>query len=236
MGQSIDDPRILRGMTRLLETRRKRLDAGETSLGWKVGFGAPAPMARLGITKPLIGFMMEKSRVAPGAAVSLRGWTKPIAEPEIAIHFGRDLSGEVSADEAKAAIAGLGPAIELVDLDGPADDPDVILTGNIFHRRVALGAPSSAQAGAKLDGLTGRVFRRSVEAEATSDLEANTGKLIDIARNVAATLGAFGEKISAGEVLIAGSVVLPIVLEADETSVAFALEPIGRISIGFSRA
>ncbi len=236
MSHAIDDPRILAGMTRQLEARRKRLDAGETPLGWKVGFGAPAALARLGITKPLVGFMMQKSRVEPGATVELGGWTKPIAEPEIAIHFGRDLTGDISADEAKAAIAGLGPAIELVDLDGPADDPEIILEGNIFHRRVALGAPSAACAGAKLHGLTGRVFRRGAEAAATSDLEANTGRLIDIVRNVAATLGAFGEKISAGEVLIAGSVVLPVVLEADETDFAFELEPVGRVGVRLARA
>ena len=236
MSHAIDDPRLIAGMTRQLEARRKRLDAGEMPLGWKVGFGAPAVLARLGIAKPLVGFMMQQSRVEPGAAVELGGWTKPIAEPEVAIHFGRDLSGEISAEEAKAAIAGLGPAIELVDLDGAADDPAVILAGNIFHRRVALAAPSAAYAGAKLDGLTGRVFRRGAEAAATSDLEANTGRLIDIVRNVAATLDAFGEKISAGEVLIAGSVVAPVVLEADEDDFAFELAPVGRVSVRFARA
>lgn len=235
MSHAIDDRRVLSGMTRQLEARRKRLDAGEMPLGWKVGFGAPAALARLGIGKPLVGFMMQQSRVDPAAAAQLGGWTKPIAEPEVAIHFGRDLTGEISADEAKAAIAGLGPAIELVDVDGAADDPETILAGNIFHRRVALGTPSAAYAGGKLDGLTGRIYRRGAEAAATSDLEANTGRLIDIVRNVAVTLGAFGEKISAGEVLIAGSVVLPVILEVDETRFAFALEPIGRIEVGLTR-
>jgi 2-keto-4-pentenoate hydratase len=235
MRRAIDDPRVFAGMTRQLEARRRRLDAGERPLGWKVGFGAPAVLTRLGIANPLVGFMMQTGRVEPGAAVELGGWTKPIAEPEVAIHFGRHLSGAINADEAKAAIVGLGPAIELVDLDGPADDPAVILAGNIFHRRVALGAPSAAFAGAKLDGLTGRVFRRGAEVAATSDLEANTGRLIDIVRNVAATLGAFGEKISAGEVLIAGSVVLPVVLETDEDNFAFELEPVGRIGVELAR-
>jgi 2-keto-4-pentenoate hydratase len=79
------------------------------------------------------------------------------------------------------------------------------------------------------------VFRRGAEAATTSDLEANTGRLIDIIRNVAATLGAFGEKISAGEVLIAGSVVLPVMLETDEDNFAFELAPVGRVSVGFAR-
>ena len=48
--------------------------------------------------------MMQQSRVDPGAAVELGRWIKPIAEPEIAIYFGRDLAGEISADAAKAAL------------------------------------------------------------------------------------------------------------------------------------
>src|SRR5438067_3521539 len=38
-----------------------------------------------------------------------------------------------------AAIAALGPAIELADLNPPPDDVEVVLAGNIFHRRVILG-------------------------------------------------------------------------------------------------
>jgi 2-keto-4-pentenoate hydratase len=235
MSHAIDDPRLIAGMTRQLEARRKRLDAGEAPLGWKVGFGAPAVLARLGIAKPLVGFMLQSGRVEPGATVALRGWTKPIAEPEIAIHFGRDLRGDVGADEARAAIAGLGPAIELVDLDRPADDVETILAGDIYHRHVVLGPTGSAYAGAKLDGLTGRVYRRGAMVESPSDLEANTGGLIDIVRHVAHLLDGFGEQISAGEVLIAGSVVLPVILEPDEDNFAFELAPIGRISVGFAR-
>jgi 2-keto-4-pentenoate hydratase len=178
--------------------------------------------------------MLQSSRVEPGATVKLGGWTKPIAEPEIAIHLGRDLSGDVCADEARAAIAALGPAIELVDLDQPPDEVEAILAGNIFHRRVVFGPGSSAHAGAKLDGLSGRIFRRGAEAQSTSELEANTGRLIDIVRHMARVLGSFGEQLRAGEIIIAGSVVLPLVIEADEDNIAFALDPIGRVSVGLA--
>lgn len=225
------DSRIMRGMARQLEVRRQRLAAGEKPLGWKVGFGAPAALARLGIERPLVGFMMQGSRVEPGAEVKLRGWTKPIAEPEIAIHLGREVEGQVGAEEARAAVAALGPAIELVDLDRPPDDVEAILADNIFHRNVVLGPASTAHAGAKLDGLTGRVFRRGVETQSVSALEANTGRLVDIVADVARTLALFGEKLRAGEIIIAGSVVLPVVLEADEKAFEFALAPIGRVGV-----
>ena len=54
-------------------------------------------------------------------------------------------------------------------------------------------------------------------------------------RHVADLLAAFGERLSAGDIIIAGSVVPPILVEADETAVAYALDPVGRVSVAFTR-
>ena len=74
-----------------------------------------------------------------------------------------------------------------------------------------------------------------MESASTSDPEALTGKVVDIVRHVADVLAAFGERLSAGDVIIAGSVVPPLLVESDETAVAYALDPIGRISVAFTR-
>src|SRR5438270_5239927 len=152
-----DDRRIARGMEKQLATRRARIAAGEKPLGWKVGLGAPPVMERLEIKAPLVGFMMQKSLVPNASAVSLAGWTKPVAEPEIAVHMGKDLPGGADRAATIAAIAALGPAIELADLNPPPDDVEIALAGNIFHRHVILGPPDASRAGAQLDGLVGHV-------------------------------------------------------------------------------
>src|ERR1700745_4297064 len=103
-----DDPRIARGMTTQLSARRARIAAGERPIGWKVGLGAPPAMERLKIKAPLVGFMMEKSLLANGGDVSLAGWTKPVAEPEVAVHMGKDLAGGADRATSIAAIAGIG--------------------------------------------------------------------------------------------------------------------------------
>lgn len=218
-------------MTRQFEARRRRLSAGDESLGWKVGFGAPAALARLKIEKPLVGFLLQSGRLDPGATVPLGGWTKAAAEPEIAVHLGRDLGGEVSADAARAAIAGLGPAIELVDVDVPPDDVEIILAANIFHRHVMLGPASAAYAGGDPSALVGRVLRRGVAAQSTADLEANTGRIVDIVREVARVAGMFGETLRAGEVIIAGSIVAPIYIEPNDDRIGFVLDPVGSIEV-----
>ena len=227
------DPRIARGMKAQLERWRERIAAGEKPLGWKVGFGAPAAMEKLGITAPLVGFLTDRALVPSGSTISLADWTKPVAEPEIAVHLGRDLPGGADRDTAMAAIAGLGPAIEIADLDQPPDDVERILAGNIYQRNIILGAPDVSRAGCVLDGLVGRVFRNGTAVADTSDPQAMTGDLIDIVRHVADTLDAFDERLRAGQIIITGSIVPPLWVEAGE-EVVFQLAPIGTISIRFA--
>ncbi|MFP6735107.1 MAG: hypothetical protein VB959_14850 [Rhodospirillales bacterium] len=226
-----DQSAIAKGMQRQLETRAALLLAGAKPLGWKVGFGATAALEMLGIDGPLVGFLVDSGLIGPGETVSLAGWAKPLAEPEVAIHMGGDLGAGAGAQATKAAIAGLGPAIELADMDTPPEDAETILAGNIYHRRVALGPLDQSRAGARLDGLSGRVFRHGAEFAFIDDLQANTGKLIDIVRHVADTLAASGETLRAGEVIIPGSVTPPIFLDAEDAEIRFDLEPAGSISV-----
>jgi len=230
-----DDPRIARGMEKQLGIRRARIAAGEKPLGWKVGLGAPPAMERLKIKAPLVGFMMQKSLVPNAGTVSFAGWTKPVAEPEIAVHMGKDLPGGADRAAAIAAIAALGPAIELADLNPPPEDVEVTLAANIFHRHVILGPPDPARAGAKLDGLVGHVFRRGALAAKQEKVEALIGEMIGIVQHVAGTLAAHGETLRAGDVIITGSIVPPPFIEPDETEFAYALEPVGGLSVKFSR-
>jgi len=230
-----EDPRIARGMEKQLATRRARIAAGEKPIGWKVGLGAPPAMERLKIKGPLVGFMMEKSIVANAATVSLAGWTKPVAEPEVAVHMSRDLPGGADRAAAIAAIAGIGPAIELADLNPAPDDVEVALAGNIFHRHVILGASDTARAGAKLDGIFGHVFRRGALAAKQDNVEQLIGEMIGIVMHVAGTLAAYDENLRAGDIIITGSIIPPPFIEPDETEFAYALEPIGGLSVRFTR-
>jgi 2-keto-4-pentenoate hydratase len=227
-----EDPRVVRGMKVQLELRRRRLAAGDEPLGWKVGFGAPAMLAKLNITGPLIGFLTRAARVQSGASVSLAGWTHPVAEPEIAVHIGRDIPGGAHRETA-AAIAGISPAIELVDVHTPPHDPELILGENIYQRHVVLGGSGPARAGAKADGLTCRIMRHGKESARTTDPQANTGQWLEIVRHVADVLAAFGERLRAGEIIITGSVVPPLALEPGEAEIAFDVDPLGGVRVKF---
>jgi 2-keto-4-pentenoate hydratase len=232
MNTVLNDPRILRGMETQLQLRQERLNAGEKPLGWKIGFGAPAAMAHLSIDAPLIGFLTDKTLLHSAATVAIAGWMKPTAEPEIAVYLGQDLSAGSDRETARAAIAAIGPAIEVVDINFPPDDVEAILAGNIYHRHVILGRADASRAGGVLDGLAGYVYRNKTEIATTTDPQAMTGDLVDNVRHVADLLTALGERLRAGQVIITGSIVPPVGL-AGEEEIRFRLDPVDTISTNF---
>ncbi len=142
-----DDPRIVRGMTAQFALRRQRLDGGDKLLGWKVGFGAPAQLKQFNTSGPLVGFLTQNARMAPGSTVSLAGWAKPVAEPEVAVHIGRDVAAGATPEDAAAAIAGISPAIELADLHEPPLEPERILSHDIYQRHVVLAGSTPGARG-----------------------------------------------------------------------------------------
>ena len=222
-------------MAAQLAKRRARIAAGEKPIGWKVGLGAPATMQKMQLTAPIVGFLMQGAQIASGGTASLKGFVKPVAEPEICVRMARDLQAGVSADQAAAAVKEIFPAIELADLDPvPApDNLDAVLEEDIFQRHVILC--SDTRPSLSTSGLTSRVFRRGAEANVTTDPEALTGRLPGIVAHVANTLAAFGERLSAGDVIITGSITPPLMIEPDETELVHVLEPIGRVFVRFSR-
>jgi 2-keto-4-pentenoate hydratase len=233
-----DDARIARGMAEQLQRRRELLRSGHKPLGWKLAFGGPAAMEHLHTNVPLVGFLMQSALVPSNSTISIAGWTKPAAEPEITVHLAKDLPAGADRLTAKAAIGALGPAIEIADVDHPSDDVEGTLAGDIYQRHIILGRNDPARAGGILDGLAARVLRNGAEiANLTNpqSLQNLTGELIGIVRHTANLLAFFGESLQAGEIIIAGSIIPPIWIEPGE-EIVFDLAPVDAISIRFAPA
>jgi len=213
-----------------LTERRRRVGEGAASLGWKLGMGVPAAMAKLGTDAPLVGYLLAPARVDDGGTVSLDGWGNAKLEPEIAVHLGADLPAGATRADAEAAIAGLGPAIELVDIDASADDPEAILAADIFQRHVLLGPVTE---GATAAGVSARAAKNGDEAAATADATEATGDPVELVLHVANVVGAAEETLRAGEVVICGSVV-PALSVAPGDTVEVQLDPLGALTVSFS--
>jgi 2-keto-4-pentenoate hydratase len=190
-----DDPRVQAGMATLLEKRRRLLEDGAEPIGWKLAFGTEVAMSTLGLNGPLVGFLTDRTLIAPGGECSIEGWSAPKLEPEIAIHLGAGGEG----------VAGISAAIELADADLPPTELVAVLAGDIYHRAVVLDRETTPVA--PEPPLTARIERDDEEIAATEDAEVAVGKLDDLAAYVNRYLREFGEATSEGEVIISGSVV-----------------------------
>lgn len=234
MSLTLQDPRISGGMRAQMNLRERMLQGGAKQIGWKVGLGAPAMQIKCRLTEPVVGFLLDRAELPSGAEVSLAGWTKPVAEAEIAAYLGRDLPAGANRDEVRKAIAALGPAIELADVDIAMDDVQAVLSGNIFQRHVILGPRDIMRAGARLDGLKGRVTRSGQDVFVPADLETNIGEVVNIVRHVADIAATVGGGLRAGHFIICGSLTPPMFLEPGERDIDFTLDPIGSVSVRFS--
>jgi 2-keto-4-pentenoate hydratase len=234
VSSTLNDPRIAAGMRRQFELRKQQLDAGAKQIGWKVGLGAKVAMERCKLTAPVVGFLIDRAELKSGTTVSLKGWTKPVGEIEIAAYMARDLPANADEAAVRAAIGAIGPAIELADLDSAMDDVEGLLARDIWQRHVILGPKDAARAGARLDGLTATLVRNGKDTPVPADLEAPTGKIVDTVRHVADVAAALGDGLRAGQFIICGAITGPMFIEPDETGLDFTLTPVGSVSVRFT--
>src|SRR5258708_39817349 len=99
----------------------------------------------------------------PGTTLSVGGGRNPAANPKIPVYLGKDLPAGADRETTKAAIVGLGPAIEVADVDHPSDDVEGTLACDIYQRHVILGRSDPARTGVVLDGLSARILRNGAE-------------------------------------------------------------------------
>jgi 2-keto-4-pentenoate hydratase len=123
-------------------------------------------------------------------------------------------------------VAGLAPALELVDLDIDFGDLAAVLAGNICHRRVIFGAEVSGVDYADV----AVAVRRAGEVMAEGGAEQDPA---DTAAFVARFLAAHGSALVPGERIICGSMVAPVsVAPGDELTVTFG--PLGELRVAFA--
>jgi len=228
----VTDPRVVRGMQAQLASWRSRVAGGASRVGWKIGFNSPAAQKQLGLDGTVVGHLTQATVLAPRTSHSLAGAHLVCAGAEVAIHLGRDVPAGADGEAARAAIAALGAAIELVDVDRPLDDLEAILAANVFHRAVVFGSPRSERAGGGLVGVTARAFRNGDEV-ASVDAAAAAGDLSAVVRHVADWLAAFGERLCAGDRIICGSLTPPIWVKPGDR-VRVDIGPLGAVEIALT--
>jgi 2-oxopent-4-enoate/cis-2-oxohex-4-enoate hydratase len=94
----------------------RRLQAGESIVGKKIGVTSDAVMNMLGVSQPDFGYMLDGMIYGDGAAIDAATLIQPKAEGEIAFVLKKDLMGPgVSAADVLAATEGVMACFEIVD-------------------------------------------------------------------------------------------------------------------------
>jgi 2-keto-4-pentenoate hydratase len=219
---------IRRGMERQLREWRREVEASGRRVGWKIGFNDPRAQARFGLEATLVGHLRERSRLEPGRTVALENGMDARAEVEIAIELSANVPAGGDLDAARAAIGRILPALEFVDFARSFESVETILAHDIFHHAVVFGPDGTGREGPALEGVTARAWKND-EKVVDGDMDLVPADLAEVVRHVADTLGAFGERLVAGERIIAGSLVMPISVRAGDL-IRADLGPLGQIS------
>lgn len=98
------------------EDRRTRLQQGERVIGAKLGLTSVAKQQRMGVDRPLVGFLTDRM-VAPPEQIGgrLTEWAQPRIEPEIAFVTSRPIDRALDLDAVRAHLATVGVAAEVID-------------------------------------------------------------------------------------------------------------------------
>jgi 2-keto-4-pentenoate hydratase len=203
-------PAVLRAERALLDVRREALAGGAVHVGWKVGHAIGEVEALAG-RRPAVGFLTTATLVEDG------GTYRP--ERPVALRAETELVVEI--DEA-LGIAGLGVALEIVDVGRPPEDAHGIIAANVFHRAFALGSKGAAtlpEDGRATLTVAGRV---SDADEPLPDPRATVEAVGDL-------LAAVGERLRAGDRILAGSVVHVPVAPGDH--LVAELPGVGRVAM-----
>ena len=194
---------------------RKRLDAGESGVGHKIGLTSLAMQKQLGVDQPDFGVVTDAMVIREGEQWDASRLIAPRAEAEFAFLIGEDLGLAPDPQELSAAIAGVACSIEIIDsrvVDWRISLVDTV-ADNASCARIAYGAFTSASVDV-LDALPDAIITmtRDDDVVASGPGSAVLGHPLTALEWLSRAIGAYGERFRAGDVVLAGAVAAAVPL------------------------
>jgi 2-oxopent-4-enoate hydratase len=186
----------------------RRTAAGERVIGRKVGLTSKPMQQLLGVDEPDFGVLTDEMLVEDGDLIQLSRLVQPRVEAELAFVMSRDLAGPgISAAVALDAIAGVLPAVEVVDsrvADWKIKLVDTV-ADNASSGLFVIGGRMRPVADLDLR-LLGVAISRNGELLDTGAGAAILGNPARCVAWLANTLGSLGEGLRAGDIVLPGAV------------------------------
>jgi 2-oxopent-4-enoate/cis-2-oxohex-4-enoate hydratase len=186
---------------------QRRLDAGETIVGKKIGVTSKVVMDMLKVNQPDFGQMTSGMVFNEGDAIRAESMIAPKAEAEVAFVLKSDLMGPgVTAADVLRATDFVVPCFEIVDSrirDWKIKIQDTV-ADNASCGVLTLGGVRRSPRQLDL-ALAGMVLEKNGEVISTSTGAAVQGSPANAVAWLANTLGRLGIGLKAGEVILSGS-------------------------------
>jgi 2-keto-4-pentenoate hydratase len=206
--------------------------------GYKIGCTSAVMQQYLNIPHPCSGGVFERGIFDSGTHLRAKDFVRVGVECEIAVRLARDLSpscAPFTAESVAPAIEAYLPAIEIVD-DRYADwqtlGAPTLVADDFFAAGCALGTPVARATAPDLAEVIGRAVINGVEAGRGSGADV-LGHPHNALAWLANHLAAEGRALRAGEIVLTGSLVKTVWLEAGD-DVVMELAGLGRVAVTFS--
>jgi len=232
MAQNLDpdfeDPRIRRALELMLETRAAASMNGDPPVGWKIAINDPSTQARLGLSGPLLGFLTA-ARVFPSETIALPAGGVLLVEAEMALRLRKEVSTGAGLMECQNAIGAIAPALEVLAIDGPLHDLELMAQKNIYHAGVRFGPWQPLPAGFTSAQLEVEL-RRDGDVVAGLNPQLVVGDPGEIVFFVNRALARFGERLRADEYIICGSLNPPSFIRHG-SRIDATIRPLGSVAL-----
>lgn len=216
------------------EIKRRKLSRGHKLSGLKCGFTSRAKMKQMGCDSAIFGWMADYYAVPEGSEIKVSDLVHPKVEPEIVFVTKKALKGPgCHIGAVLAATDFVMPGIEVIDSryrDFKFDLPSVI-ADNTSAARYAVGG--RAVPASSLDLTTvGVVLEKNGEVVQTAAGAAVVGHPAAAIAMLANFLGARGEEIPAGTLILSGGVTEAVLVNPGD-NVSVRIQGMGSVNLKF---
>ena len=216
------------------EIRRRKIARGVRIVGYKAGLTSHAKMKQMGVDSPCFGFLADYFAVPEGGECSVSALIHPKVEPEIAFVTKTALKGPgCHIGAVLAAIDFVMPGIEVIDSryrDFKFDLKSVI-ADNTSASRFVIGGCAIPVGDVDLRTV-GIVLEKNGEPVAFGAGAAVLGHPASAIAMLANHLGARGEEIPAGSLILSGGITEAIAVAAGD-SVCLRVQGMGSVGMRF---
>jgi 2-oxo-3-hexenedioate decarboxylase len=224
-----EDAYAIQDAIRLRKERR-----GQRIVGFKAGLTSHAKMKQMGVSTPVFGFLCDAFALPDGGECKVGELIHPKVEPEIAFVLKRTLRGPgCHIGSVLAATDFVVPAIEVIDSryrDFKFDLKSVVADNTSAARFVVGGRMAGAE---ELDlRTTGLVLEKNGAVVSLGAGAAVVGHPAAAVAMLANHLGARGQEIPAGAVVLSGGVTEAIAVEAGD-AVTLRVQGLGSVGLRF---